>query len=162
MNPRLAAIYALYDVIIGRQSLSLTLHEQLAKIDKPADRGLCQEIVYGTLRYYPSLQATLAPFLQKKITQKNKPLEILLCAAMYQLYLLKLPDYAVINESVAVATAIDFVWAKGFINGVLRSVVRAQKPTLKIATVCVTIIYGNCNSTILRPFPILTIKIPWY
>lgn len=131
MTPRLAATYALYDVIVGRQSLSVTLTEQLAAIDTPADRGLCQEIIYGTLRYYPSLLATLSPFLTKKISKKNKPLEILLCSAIYQLYHLRLPGYAVINESVAVVKSIDFEWAKGFVNGVLRNVVRAENLILK-------------------------------
>ncbi len=132
MTPRLAATYALYDVIVGRQSLSITLNEQLTQIANPADKGLCQEIVYGTLRYYPSLQQTLAPFLQKKINRKNKPLEILLCSAIYQLYHLKLPDYAVINESVAVVKPIDFEWAKGFINGVLRNISRSDNRVLNI------------------------------
>lgn len=138
MNPRLAATYALYDVIVGRQSLSSTLNEQLSEIENPADKGLCQEIVYGTLRYYPSLRQTLSPFLKKKISEKNKPLEILLCSAIYQLYHLKLPDYAVINESVAVVKPIDFEWAKPFINGVLRNIVRhisqgiTDNPTLKM------------------------------
>ncbi len=132
MNPRLAATYVLYDIIVGRQSLSATLNERLAAIDNAADRGLCQEIVYGTLRHYPSLQATLAPFLRKAISNKNKPLEILLCSAIYQLYQLKLPDYAVINESVAVVKTIDFAWARGFINAVLRHIARAKERTLTI------------------------------
>lgn len=130
INPRLAATYALYDVIVGRQSLSVTLQEQLTAIDHPADRGFCQEIIYGTLRHYASLQATLAPFLKKKISPKNKPLEIVLCAAVYQLYHLKLPDYAVINESVFVTKSIDFEWATGFVNGVLRNAARADNSTL--------------------------------
>lgn len=125
-TPRLAAIYALYDVIVGRKSLSVTLNEQLSMLEKPADRGLCQEVVYGTLRNYPSLQATLAIFLKKKITTKNEPLEIILCAAMYQLYVLKSPSYAVINESVALVKPIDFEWAAGFINGVLRAANRVD------------------------------------
>lgn len=131
MTPRLAATYALYDVIVGRQSLSVVLNEQLSGMTNPADKGLCQEIVYGTLRHYRSLQATLSPFLSKKISQKNKPLEIILCAAIYQLYHLKLPDYAVINESVALVKSIDFEWAKGFVNGVLRNAARADNQTLQ-------------------------------
>ncbi len=126
MNTRLSAIYVLYDVIVGRRSLSPTLAEQLEKISNPPDKGLCQEIVYGTLRHYPSLQLTLKPFLNKPIPEKNKPLELVLCAALYQLICLKLPSYAVINESVNATKSIDFDWATGFINGVLRSIVRSD------------------------------------
>lgn len=132
LTPRLAAVYVLYDVIVGRQSLSAVLNKQLSAIKNPPDKGLCQEIVYGTLRHYPSLQATLAPFISKPISQKNKALEILLCSAIYQLYALKLADYAVINESVALTKSIDFDWAKGFINGVLRNLARAENQTIKI------------------------------
>lgn len=131
MNARLAAVYALYDVIVARRSLSATLAEQLAAISNPADKGLCQEIVYGTLRHYPSLQQTLRPFLKKPIPAKNKPLEMILCAALYQLLILKLPSYAVINESVDTVKPIDFEWASGFINGVLRNVTRTEHVSLK-------------------------------
>lgn len=133
MNARLAAVYTLYDVIAGGRSLSSTLTHHLDKIENPADKGLCQEITYGTLRYYRSLQQTLKPFLNKSIPKKNQALEIVLCSALYQLLVMKLPDYAVINESVALVKPIDFDWASGFINAVLRNVVR-QQPTLDIDT----------------------------
>lgn len=131
MNPRLAATYILYDIIVARQSLSSTLNAQLDSIANPADKRLCQEIVYGTLRHYPSLQTTLAGFMRKKISNKNKSLEIVLCAAVYQLYKLKLPDYAVINEAVAVLKAIDLQWAKGFVNAVLRNMAREENRVIK-------------------------------
>ncbi|MBS9778361.1 MAG: 16S rRNA (cytosine(967)-C(5))-methyltransferase RsmB [Gammaproteobacteria bacterium] len=131
MNPRLAATYVLYDVIVARKSLSSVLNEQLSEMDNGSDRGLCQEIVFGTLRNYASLQQTLAPFLNKKISNKNKPLEILLCSALYQLRCMDLPSYAVINESVSAVKAIDFDWATGFINAVLRNIIRSENSELK-------------------------------
>ncbi len=130
MNARLAATYILYDVIVARRSLTSTLSEHLNEIENPSDKGLCQEIVYGTLRYYPSLQKTLKGFLKKKIPEKNKALEIVLCSAIYQLYVLRLPSYAVINETVDLVSPIDFEWAKGFVNGVLRNVSRVENPEL--------------------------------
>ncbi len=132
MNARLAATYVLYDVIVARRSLTATLNEHLNEIENPSDRGLCQEIVYGTLRHYPSLQLTLKGFLKKKIPGKNKALEIVLCSAIYQLAVLKLPSYAVINETVELVSPIDFEWAKGFVNGVLRSVSRTENLALKV------------------------------
>lgn len=131
MNPRLAATYVLYDVIVTGRSLSLTLNEQLANIDNPADKGLCQEIIYGTLRHYASLQQSLRPWLKKPIPAKNKALEIILCTALYQLIVLKLPNYAVINESVAIVKPIGFAWAGGFINAVLRAASRSKQLALK-------------------------------
>ncbi len=131
MNTRLAAIYVLYDVIVGRRSLSPTLNEQLLEISNPPDKGFCQEIVFGTLRNYRSLQLTLEPFLKKAIPEKNRPLEIVLCSALYQILVMKVPSYAVINESVKATKDIDFEWAMGFINGVLRSVIRKEGLTLK-------------------------------
>ncbi|PID62913.1 MAG: 16S rRNA (cytosine(967)-C(5))-methyltransferase [Gammaproteobacteria bacterium] len=131
MNTRLVSVYALYDVIVGRRSLSAVLAEQLATVSNPPDKGLVQEIVFGTLRHYPSLRLTLKPFLRKAIPEKNRPLEILLCSALYQLLVLKLPSYAVINESVEATKGIDFEWATGFVNGVLRAVVRDENLTLK-------------------------------
>lgn len=130
-NTRLAAVYVLYDVIVGGRSLSPTLTEQLANISNPPDKGLTQEIVFGTLRHYRSLQLTLKPFLKKAIPDKNKPLEIVLCAALYQLLVMRLPSYAVINESVNATKSIDFDWATGFVNGVLRAMARDNNLTLK-------------------------------
>ncbi len=132
MNARLVATYILYDVIVARRSLTATLNEHLNEIENPSDKGLCQEIVYGTLRYYPSLQKTLKRFLKKKIAEKNKALEIVLCSAIYQLYILRLPSYAVINETVNLVSPIDFEWAKGFVNGVLRNVSRVENPELAV------------------------------
>lgn len=131
MNARLAAVYALYDVIVAGRSLTATLAEQFKEISTPADKGLCQEITYGTLRHYASLQQTLRPFLKKPIPTKNKPLEIILCAAIYQLVVLKLPSYAVLNESVKTVKPIDFEWASGFINAVLRNITRSENLSLQ-------------------------------
>ncbi|MGY0400318.1 MAG: 16S rRNA (cytosine(967)-C(5))-methyltransferase RsmB, partial [Ostreibacterium sp.] len=98
----------------------------LNKMSTPSDRRLCQKITYGTLRYYPSLKNTLRDFLKKPITQKNQTLEIVICSAIYQLIVLKLPPHAIINETVALVKVIDFEWAKNFVNGVLRNLSRAE------------------------------------
>ncbi|WP_152810128.1 16S rRNA (cytosine(967)-C(5))-methyltransferase RsmB [Ostreibacterium oceani] len=126
ISPRLAAVYAINDVINSGQSLRYALSKNLEKIATAADKGLCHEITYGTLRYYPSLVKTLRPYLKKNITKKNQIVKILLVSALYQLIQLKLPSYAVINESVALCKSLNMAWATGFANAVLRRIAGAE------------------------------------
>ncbi|MGM8364186.1 16S rRNA (cytosine(967)-C(5))-methyltransferase RsmB [Virgibacillus sp. W0181] len=88
------------------------------------DEGLFTEIVYGTMERKLTLDFYLEPFVQK-----NKKLEpwvrMLLRMSVYQIvYLDKVPDYAVINESVEIAKQRGHKGVASLVNGVLRSLQR--------------------------------------
>lgn len=64
MNPRLAAARALAAVLSGKASLNSSLPAQLDKVDE-RDRGLTQDLAFGTARWQPRLDLLAAQLLQK-------------------------------------------------------------------------------------------------
>lgn len=85
---------------------------------------LLQEICFGTCRWYYQLDAILNLLLTKPLKTKDGDLRCLLLIGLYQLHFLRVPSYAVVNETVSATQALGKGWAKGLINGVLRNFLR--------------------------------------
>jgi 16S rRNA (cytosine967-C5)-methyltransferase len=89
----------------------------------PADRGLCQELVYGIVRW----QATLDWLISRKTRNfPPKPLlQDLLRLGLYQIFWLdRIPNHAAVNETVELAKRNRLSAQAGFINAVLRGYLR--------------------------------------
>ncbi len=123
MNPRLAAARALAAVLSGKASLAGSLPAQLERL-APRDRGLAQELAFGTARWQPRLAGLASEWLHKPFRAADRDLEALLLVGLYQLLYTRIPAHAAIAETVDGATALKKVWAKGLLNAVLR---RAQQ-----------------------------------
>jgi 16S rRNA (cytosine967-C5)-methyltransferase len=96
-----------------------------------ADRGLCQEIVYGVVRW----QATLDWLIARKTNgREQKPaLQNLLRLGLYQIFWLdRIPDHAAVHETVELAKQGGFGPQAGFINAVLRGYLREADETKKL------------------------------
>ncbi len=88
------------------------------------DRSLLTELVYGTLRWRGKIDAQLSRHLRRPLEQTDGGLRNLLRLTCYQLVFLdRIPDYAAVNEAVALAKTRG-AKAAGFVNGVLRSFLR--------------------------------------
>jgi 16S rRNA (cytosine967-C5)-methyltransferase len=97
----------------------------------PANRGLCQEIVYGIVRW----QATLDWLIARKTSgREQKPaLQNLLRLGLYQIFRLdRIPDHAAVNETVELAKQNGFGAQAGFINAVLRGCLREADAIRKL------------------------------
>ena len=97
----------------------------------PADRALCQEIVYGVVRW----QATLDWLIARKTRgRKQKPaLQNLLRLGLYQIFWLdRIPGHAAVNETVELAKQNGFGAQAGFVNAVLRGYLREADATQKL------------------------------
>jgi 16S rRNA (cytosine967-C5)-methyltransferase len=89
------------------------------------DRSLLTELVYGTLRWRGKIDAQLSHHLRRPLAQTDGGLRNLLRLTCYQLVFLdRIPDYAAVNEAVALAKTRGGAKAAGFVNGVLRSFLR--------------------------------------
>lgn len=95
------------------------------------DRGLLQQLCYGTLRYYPRLQPQLQQLLSKPLKHRDRDLEALLLLGLYQLEETRVPDHAAVAATVAATRALNKVWAKGLCNAVLRSYLRQRQELLR-------------------------------
>lgn len=123
MNPRLAAARALTAVLNGKASLGSSLPPLLERVD-PRDRGLAQDLAFGTARWQPRLQLLLDQLLQKPFKAADRDVEALLLIGLYQLLHSRVPDHAAIGETVACVDKLKKSSLKGLSNAVLR---RAQR-----------------------------------
>ena len=123
MNPRLAAARALAVVLSGKASLNSSLPDVLAKVDA-RDRGLTQELAFGTARWQPRLSGLAERLLQKPFKAADRDVEALLLVGLYQLFYTRIPPHAAIGETVGCAEKLKKPWAKGLLNAVLRNAQR--------------------------------------
>ena len=122
MNPRLAAARALASVLSGKASLNSALPAQLDKVEE-RDRGLTQDLAFGTARWEPRLALLAEQLLQKPFKRADSDVQALLLVGLYQLFYTRIPAHAAIGETVGCAEKLRKPWAKGLLNAVLR---RAQ------------------------------------
>lgn len=97
----------------------------------PADRRLCQELVYGIVRWQATLDWLIARKTQNRV---QKPmLRVLLRMGLYQAFWLdRIPDHAVVNETVELARQFGFGSQSGFVNALLRGYLRELEPTRRL------------------------------
>ena len=106
--------------VIEGEALHRILPETLSGM-KTANRPLCQELVYGTLREWPMLAPLARQFLKKPLRNKDADIEALICVGLYEQSHLHTPAHAALSEAVNAAKALKKHWASGLVNGVLRS-----------------------------------------
>lgn len=123
MNPRLAAARALAAVLSGKASLNSSLPRELDKVEA-RDRGLTQDLAFGTARWQPRLDALAERLLQKPFKAADADVHALLLVGLYQLLYTRVPAHAAIGETVGCADKLKKPWAKALLNAVLR---RAQR-----------------------------------
>jgi 16S rRNA (cytosine967-C5)-methyltransferase len=94
----------------------------------PADRGLCQELVYGIVRWQAALDWLITC---KTGGRDQKPaLQNLLRLGLYQIFWLdRIPDHAAVHETVELAKHSGLDSQAGFINAILRGYLREVDET---------------------------------
>lgn len=98
---------------------------------KPADRGLCQELVYGVARR----QRTLDWLIERKAPGKRQVqgIQDALRLGLYQLFWLdRVPDHAAVYETVNLVRAHGMQGLSGFVNAVLRRYSAERDATLAL------------------------------
>ena len=123
-RPREIAVRILGEWKRGDRTADALLANALPRLSGP-DRGLCQELVLGTIRR----QATLDWLIEQKTNGRRQQslIQILLRLGLYQIfYLDRIPDHAVVNETVNLARRHDLASQGGFLNAVLRNCLRER------------------------------------
>lgn len=123
MNPRLAACQAITPVLQGKASLASMLPIALNLVANN-EQSLTQELVLGTVRWHPRFELLLSQLLKKPLRNADKDIEALIYLGFYQLFYMRIPSYAAINETVSCITKLKKNWAKGLVNAILRSAQR--------------------------------------
>ncbi len=103
-------------------SALLPLYEENLEVK---DRALCHELTLGVLRRQIHLDKIIETLTNNK--KIDLAVRIALRLGVYQLlFLNKIPDYSAINESVNLVQLAKKTSAKGFVNAVLRRILREK------------------------------------
>lgn len=128
-NARTAALSALLHVDVNEGYSNIVIDKTLKEFQLDSrDSALATAIFYGVLERRITLDHYISLFC-KKPEQKIAPevLEILRIAVYQIVYMEKIPGSAAVNEAVNCARAIGDVKACGFINGILRAMLRSPE-----------------------------------
>lgn len=125
VDGRFIAIKVLSRVMQKGESLSTAIPKEIKNLDE-RDRPLAQALVYGVLRWRWQLDSILSKYIKKPLRSKDQDVHIILMLGVFQLLWMRTPDYAVVDAAVESSLKIKKKWAKGFINAILRQIVRER------------------------------------
>jgi len=116
--------------ILEKGSLShLVLRQALDKyqyMDKP-DRAFITRVTEGTIEYRITIDAILDQCSSVKVPKMKPLIRTLLRMSVYQIFWMdRVPDRAVCDEAVKLAVKRRFHGLKGFVNGLLRTIIRQK------------------------------------
>ncbi len=128
-DARAAAALAIHRVRDRGQSLTRVLN-QSALPRPPADRALTQELIYGTLRVLPRLEALVGILLHHPVKPADRDLEALMLVGLYQLTVLGTPPHAAVAATVEAARLLGKPDKVGLLNALLRRFLRERETLL--------------------------------
>ena len=124
---RVAAFHALRAVTALREDLPAALVRARSRLTDERDRGLAVEIVTGTLRWQRQADHLIAHFARRPIARLDADVLDILRLSIYQvLHLDRVPAAAVVDDAVDLTRGARKQSATGFVNAVLRSVLRGR------------------------------------
>ena len=126
VGPRAVALDVLRRVEATQAYANLLLDARLgASRLSAADRALATELTYGVLRWRGRIDWILGQVLDRPIASLERTVRLTLRLGAYQACLLsRVPDFAAVDEAVELARRQGRPEAAGFVNAVLRAVIR--------------------------------------
>jgi 16S rRNA (cytosine967-C5)-methyltransferase len=109
---------------------------------------MTKELCFGVCRHYIRLSMIADLLVDKR--PKSVEVWMALLMGLYQLHYMKLPDYAVVKETVALLEKVRKNWAKGLVNAVLRSFCRQQHELVASLADNPQFIYGHPKHLVQR------------
>ncbi len=126
-NVRLLAIESLLEIFLRGARPKQSIASRSVTMDK-RDRAFMMEIVYGVLRYRETLDWILGNFLKNPLKLGDFTLDNMRTAA-YQVFFMRVPDWAVVNESVEIekmSSGGDLSGKPALVNAVIRNLIRQK------------------------------------
>ena len=124
-SARLAAARALISIEAGATTLAAEVESGRAGLDDRRDRGLLLDLVAGTLRWRNALDAAVSQVSARPLDDLEPVTRAVLRLGAYQLRQHdRIPPHAVVHESVETVKTFRATRAAGFVNAVLRSLIR--------------------------------------
>ena len=129
MKEREIALKVLLSMEKNQSYSNLELNRQLEKHDLPQrEKNLTTRIVYGVLQNRTNLDHIIGTYSKLPLKKISPEVLNILRLGIYQLTKMdKVPDYAVVNESIRLTKKCRQASAGGFVNAVLRGSLRGDK-----------------------------------
>lgn len=128
--PRAAAALALFGVRSRGRSLTQVLeHARLTRLST-ADRALTQELVYGSLRTLPRLEAILARLVNHPLRAADQDLESLILIGFHQLIGMRTAVHAAVAATVEASRLLGKPDKAALVNALLRRFLREREAIL--------------------------------
>ena len=116
-NPREVCLDALLEWERGKKFADEILHDAQERAQfAPRDRGFFRELFFGTIRHLSQLDFFISQLRDGALDEET---HAILRLGLYQLFYMRVPAHAVVNESVALAGR-----ARGLVNAILRRATR--------------------------------------
>ncbi len=129
MNTRAVAAKTILDILDNKYSL-LTIEQKLLSHNlSEQDKSFVKLLCYEFFRNYYSLDKIAGLYLKQKTKIKAK---VLIMLGALQIFEIKQPYYAIINETVAACKNLKIIWATKLINRILREITRNLEDTTNI------------------------------
>ena len=128
-DPRLTVVQALAELHRRRSYSNIVLDQVLRTADmSAADRALASRLFYGVIERRLTLDYVLKSASSVPLRKVHPLVHETLRVALYQiLYMDKIPDSAAVNEAVSGVRRLKQGQASGFVNGVLRGILRRRE-----------------------------------
>ena len=95
------------------------------------DRSLLRMLCYGTLRQHWILQEWIDQLIAKPLRKRDRVINALLAVGIYQIVEMRIPDHAVVSETVEAARRLQRPKLAGLVNACLRRFVREDLSSRK-------------------------------
>lgn len=129
-SDRQFCIQVLGEILQHRGSLASALGANL-KAFPHINAALVQEYCYGVCRWFHQLDCIARLLLDKPLRNKDNDIYCLILLGLYQLFYMRTPAHAAINETVAEADKLGKTWAKNLVNAILREAQRTNGKLLE-------------------------------
>ncbi len=128
LTAREAAVKMLVEVCKDKQFSHVIKTKYLDKIEEKRERALATRLFEGSLERMLELDYIIDSFSKTPVRKMKPVIAAILRMTVYQLrFMDKIPDGAACNEAVKLAKKYGFAGLSGFVNGVARSIARAEK-----------------------------------
>ena len=128
VNPRKIAVKALLKIENDNSYSNLTINSIFNEIEiTPQDKSFVTALIYGVLERKITLDYVLSKHIKTSLKKVSKFTLAVLRVALYQIIFMdKIPQSAAVNEAVKIVKKSKESRNSGFVNAVLRNVLRSE------------------------------------
>ena len=112
-------------MIYRSRSLNEITVELRRTIGSERDQAFALAVIYGVLRQFYSLRAEARRYFKKPLRARDRDIEALVVAALYQARAMNVPVRAAVSEAVEASRQLGKSWASGMVNAVTRKALQA-------------------------------------